>query len=266
MVRLLGTKWTLLAAGLLSASLLTVGCTKQEGEAVSVKKPASDSRPAGASAAKEPLDPNAPFDARAKLKNGAATWSFEGRVGGPDQRVGGWLTAETNGAGKLAKWRVTRDPRALAGENVLSLVTGNSGQTYNLITALGVKSGDFHLMCGVRGNFGKEDQGGGPVWRFLDQDNYYVCRINPLEDNFRVYKVVGGERTELASAEHVSEPNTWYRVRVSMVGDRIRCYVDGVELLDVTDATFQAPGAVGFWSKADASTSFDGLLVNKAGG
>jgi hypothetical protein len=30
------------------------------------------------------------------------------------------------------------------------------------------------------------------VWLYVDADNYYIARMNPLEDNFRVYKVVGG--------------------------------------------------------------------------
>jgi hypothetical protein len=30
---------------------------------------------------------------------------------------------------------------------------------------------------------GKEDQGGGLVWRAMDSNNYYVARYNPLEDN-----------------------------------------------------------------------------------
>ena len=34
------------------------------------------------------------------------------------------------------------------------------------------------------------DQGGGPVWRYQDANNYYIARMNPLEDNYRVYKVV----------------------------------------------------------------------------
>jgi len=30
---------------------------------------------------------------------------------------------------------------------------------------------------------GQEDQGGGPVWRYEDADNYHICRANPLESN-----------------------------------------------------------------------------------
>ena len=40
------------------------------------------------------------------------------------------------------------------------------------------------------------------VWRAKDKKNYYICRYNPLEDNFRVYKVVDGERTMFKNAKH----------------------------------------------------------------
>jgi len=39
------------------------------------------------------------------------------------------------------------------------------------------------------------------VWRYLDANNYYICRMNPLEDNFRIYKVIAGKRIQLASLD-----------------------------------------------------------------
>ena len=44
---------------------------------------------------------------------------------------------------------------------------------------------------------GKEDQGGGLIWRVKDKDDYYICRANPLEGNFRVYCVEEGRRRQL---------------------------------------------------------------------
>jgi hypothetical protein len=45
------------------------------------------------------------------------------------------------------------------------------------------------VSVAVRADGGEVDQGGGPMWRVQDADNYYVCRFNPLESNFRVYFV-----------------------------------------------------------------------------
>ena len=44
---------------------------------------------------------------------------------------------------------------------------------------------------------GRVDQAGGLVWRFQDEDNYYLVRANALEDNVVLYKVQNGRRTDL---------------------------------------------------------------------
>ena len=44
---------------------------------------------------------------------------------------------------------------------------------------------------------GRVDQGAGLVWRFRNEDNYYVVRANALEDNVVLYKVEDGRRTDL---------------------------------------------------------------------
>ena len=108
---------------------------------------------------------------------------------------------------------------------------------------------------------GDEDQGGGPIWRCKDENNYYICRFNPLEGNYRIYKVVNGKRKQLDTTRIETEPGKWYAVRVTMVGEHITCYLDGRKLLGVWDSTFEDFGMVGFWTKADAVTRFDDLVV-----
>ena len=56
--------------------------------------------------------------------------------------------------------------------------------------------------------------------------NYYIARYNPLEDNFRVYKVEDGKRTMFKSAK-VPGDEKWHTLRVTMVGAKITCYLDG---------------------------------------
>jgi len=104
---------------------------------------------------------------------------------------------------------------------------------------------------------GEHDRGGGVIWRAKDENNYYVCRMNPLETNFRAYKVVDGKRKQLGSAEVKTESGKWYDLRVVMVGDHIQCYLAGERLLEVRDDQFKDAGVVGLWTKADASSSFD---------
>jgi hypothetical protein len=108
---------------------------------------------------------------------------------------------------------------------------------------------------------GRSDQGGGLIWRAKDAKNYYVARYNPLEDNFRVYKVVNGSRSEFQSAT-IKHSAGWHTLRVTMAGDHIECYYDGKKYLDVKDSTFADAGRIGLWTKADAQTHFDDLMAN----
>jgi hypothetical protein len=107
---------------------------------------------------------------------------------------------------------------------------------------------------------GKEDQGGGLVWRVKDANNYYVVRHNPLEDNYRLYKVEQGKRSELQRAD-VKSNGGWHTLRVTMEGDRIQCFYDGQKYLEVKDSTFPGPGEIGLWTKAEARSHFDDLKV-----
>lgn len=135
-------------------------------------------------------------------------------------------------------------------------------QTYNLCWAEGVQFTDVVLRVRVQARSGVVDQGGGLMWRGADRDHYYICRANPLEDNFRLYKVVGGVRTQLASATvempdaAPGRPGKWHTIEVIHRGEKIVCMLDGVTWLVVPDATLPEGGGVGVWTKADARTWF----------
>jgi hypothetical protein len=98
------------------------------------------------------------------------------------------------------------------------------------------------------------------VWRGKDANNYYVARYNPLEDNYRVYKVEKGYRIQLQNAD-IKHSDGWHVLRVTMDGDHIQCYYDGQKYLDVKDSTFLDEGQIGLWTKADAQSHFDDLTI-----
>lgn len=177
-----------------------------------------------------------------------------------------WSIRQTNPSEKIAAWSVKAEKEAPSEPNVLQLTeTHNADGTFNLAIADQSSIKDFDLAVTVRADSGKEDQGGGPIWRAKNENNYYICRFNPLESNFRVYKVVDGKRKQLAGATVNSAAGQWYTVRVTMVGGKITCYLNGTKHLEATDDTFPDAGMVGLWTKADAATSFDDLIVRKLG-
>jgi hypothetical protein len=192
-----------------------------------------------------------------------ASWDFEGDR--PGSIPVGWRVDETNPTTALAAWRVTGDDMAPSGAQVLALVSSaNYDGTYNLAIAEGSSFEDLDLTVRAKAVAGVEDQGGGPIWRCRDANNYYICRFNPLEGNFRVYVVRDGRRRQLDSATMTLAAGRWYEIGIRMVGSRITCSLDGVEMLHATNDTFPGPGMVGLWTKADAVTSFDDLAVRPA--
>ncbi len=174
----------------------------------------------------------------------------------------GWRIAETAGKGKTAKWAVVKDESAPSKPNVLAVTeTKNSGHTFNLAIAENATYKDLEVELKVKAVSGKQDQGGGPMWRVQDENNYYVARWNPLEDNFRVYYVKNGKRRQIASAKVKADPKKWHEIEVEHVGNTIVAEFDDKKLIEVKDSTFSEAGKIGLWTKADAATKFDKVEV-----
>jgi hypothetical protein len=194
---------------------------------------------------------------------GGELWTFDdGRAGrGP----AGWTPGESNGAGTPATWAIIARTDAPSSPNAYGVTaSANYGHTFNVALADGTGYRDVDLTVAVLAMAGSEDQGGGPVWRAADADNYYITRWNPLEKNFRLYFVKDGRRKQLATAEATDDTTHWHTIRVVHRVSHIECYLDGEKLLEVDDTTFQAAGQVGLWTKADAATLFDDLRVEPA--
>ncbi len=169
----------------------------------------------------------------------------------------GWKAAQTGTGASV--WTVVEDKTAPSKSGfALAQTSDDRDALFNLCVADGTNFKDVEVSVAFKANAGKKDQGGGVVWRYVDADNYYVARMNPLEDNFRVYKVVAGKRSaEFQDAEVKISAGEWHTLSVKMVGDKIECFVDGKKYLDAKDDTFAEAGKVGLWTKADAQTSFD---------
>ena len=129
----------------------------------------------------------------------------------------GWVAAQT-GQGQGSVWKVVADETAPS-KSGLALAQTASGPNalFNLCVATTSKLGP---PCSCPWSHssrceGELDQGGGVVWLYQDANNYYITRYNPLEDNFRVYKVVGGKRTQLGTVENISKIAGWHTISVT---------------------------------------------------
>jgi hypothetical protein len=140
---------------------------------------------------------------------------------------------------------------------------------FPVAVASDVAAVDLEVSVRFRPVSGRVDQAAGLVWRYQNEDNYYLVRANALEDNVVLYKVERGQRTDLpvkgagrtyGKAADVPA-GQWSTLRVVATGPRFDVSLNGVRLYEVEDATFMAAGRVGVWTKADSVTHFDDLTI-----
>lgn len=203
-------------------------------------------------------DANADAKAEPKAANGARTWTFDD--GGPLPK--GFSTAETASAGTPAKWAIEEAKDAPSPPSVFGVVeTKNPKTAFNLAIVDDVSMTDVDISVMVKAGTGELDQGGGPIWRITDADNYYIARWNPLENNARFYIVQGGVRSALAKVDIELPTEEWHSLRVVHEGTHMQLFIDDEPVLQAEDAVHAGPGKIGLWTKADAATMFDDLSV-----
>jgi hypothetical protein len=175
----------------------------------------------------------------------------------------GWK-ADKTGKGDGSVWKVVADDTAPSKSGfVLAQTASGPSALFNLCVVEDAKLKDVELSVAFKAVEGDKDRGGGLVWRYKDADNYYITRMNPLEDNLRLYKVVDGKRIQLETKEELKVPSgEWHTLKVTMKGDQIAVYLDDKKHLEAKDSTFTEAGKVGLWTKADARTYFDDFKVS----
>lgn len=182
----------------------------------------------------------------------------------------GWLAAC---AGCSAKWEILKDPTAPSQPYVFAQVS-RSGPENRVPIAIysGADVRDGEVSVKFKPVAGREDQAAGLVWRYRDENNYYVVRANALENNVALFKVQNGKRYALAprgkpagttGVHHRVNPNTWSILKVAFRGNTFNVYYDHRRILLVEDGTFPTSGKVGLWTQADSVTYFDNFRFVK---
>ncbi|MBI3951610.1 MAG: DUF1080 domain-containing protein [Acidobacteria bacterium] len=193
------------------------------------------------------------------LAAGIFTYNFDGELTGklPTQ-----FHSAVTGQGSEGVWVVKQDESAPSKPNILAQ-TSTDDTDYRFPMAV-LDEGSFKdldVSVKFKTISGRVDQAAGLVFRYQDQNNYYIVRANALEDNYRLYHIVNGRRRQFAGANFRVTPNEWHTLRVECVGNQIKCYYDGELKITATDDTFKEAGKVGLWTKADSVTHFDDFII-----
>jgi len=169
------------------------------------------------------------------------------------------FTTALTGDGPAVSWIVKEDGPG-SGQKVLAQTSADSTDyrfplcIYNDLSAKNV-----HLSVRFKAVAGKVDQGSGLVARYQDANNYYVVRANALEDNVNLYHVVKGSRRQFKGIDTKVTSGEWHTLELSAIDTHFTVSLDGKKLFEADDATFQNPGKIGLWTKADSVSWFSDL-------
>jgi hypothetical protein len=158
--------------------------------------------------------------------------------------------------GEGGAWSIVRTDAG----NVLAQSAKSADSMLNLTLARDVSARSIDMSVRMKAIGGTIAQGGGLAWRALDAKNYYVCRYDPLQNNFQLFKVIDGKPWMLQTADLEKSPG-WHMIGVSMSGEHIECFFDGRNYLNFDDPSINAAGKIGLWTEADAQTQFQDLTL-----
>ena len=190
--------------------------------------------------------------------------------------LGNWSRIEEDGRAWIVQDGSAWLPRISAGlSGFLTRLVGPRYQEFldtigayhyfPLAVAKSVEMADGRLSALVRPMAGVIDQAGGLALGLRNAGNYFVFRVNAVEQNAMFSEFVNSRRLVRAQRPMALESGRTYRLEVEVAGSRMRGLVDGKVVLEY-DAGRPVAGHVGLWTKADSVTRFSGLALDAASG
>ena len=178
----------------------------------------------------------------------------------------GFEFGHTAKAGAPGKWIVQAEG---TNKYLAQVDPDNTRARFPVAVVSDLSAADVDLSVRFKPVSGRVDQAAGLVWRFQNEDNYYIVRANALENNVVLYKVEKGKRTDLplkgegrTYGKKTQVPSgQWSTLRIVAAGPRFEVYFNGNKLYEVEDQTFSQAGKVGVWTKADSVSQFDDLTA-----
>jgi len=170
------------------------------------------------------------------------------------------------------RWEVRYDRTAPSRGNVLeksesSIVEGDS--PIAVFDKVVCRDGDLSVKFRIDGS-GKSHTAG-IVWRFVDQNNYYLLHFSADQKNIVLLRVLNGkreavpltsDRRTLTWLSHDINVGQWYVAKVSFRGDKIRGFFGNRQLFEASDAGLTGPGKTGVWTRGRTTASFDDFRID----
>ena len=139
--------------------------------------------------------------------NNSPVWSVNGQ--------GSWTCASDTGLNVVQQASLVGDSRAVVGTPTDDQIVTTRAR-----------------LTGVNG----QDRWFGVAARYVDQSNYYFLTVRS-SNTVSLRKLVNGVITVLGTVTLPVTPNTWYDLRLDAVGNELRAFVNGTQVLQATDSS-----------------------------
>ena len=163
---------------------------------------------------------------------------------------------------EAGQWQLAEDPKASRPRHVLMRQATDDGAKNQMIFIDGLEAGSLDLTVRIKTAAADERQGGGVVFRSIDERNYYVIWLSPHEKLLRLDKVINGEVTHLQDLTvDSSDPGKWHTLRVMIHGPVMEAIYNNRQFLSGREEKWEfgtyKKGKIGFWARGAAPTYFD---------
>ncbi len=136
---------------------------------------------------------------------------------------------------------------------------------FPLIIAKDSEMAEGTVRAEVKTVGGHIDRAGGIVFGLRSLGNYFVWRLNALEDNIVLFEYLNHKRFQRFSVKQKIESDRWYGLKVEVEGRMIRGYLDEMPVLTYETSSL-LKGHAGLWTKADSVTWFRNFTAHRRGG
>jgi hypothetical protein len=164
------------------------------------------------------------------------------------------------GRGPPPVWVVTNDSSASDGR-VLSEMTRDRNEDRFALCVAPTAARDLDVSVRFHTVGGRVERVAGIAVRVVDAGTYYVVRADARLNNVRLFRVAGGVATQIAGRDITVTEDDWHSLRLRAVGDLFQVSLDGARLFEANDRTIRQPGRIALWTKSDAATHFERLMV-----
>jgi hypothetical protein len=177
------------------------------------------------------------------------------------QPPNGWIFPASNSA--QPKWEIRRDQSAASQPYVFARLAGADGAQMPLaiFNQTDLQNGDVSVR--LKPVSGEKEQAGGLVFRYRDENNFYLVRADATHQYVCLIKVVNGHRIQVGEAAKRELPRQqWSILKVAVKGNRFQIYVDHRRMLRLDDGSLPAAGKAGLWAPTGAITYFDDFRID----